>query len=85
MIRREQYLKEQRDRIQKMKNEEREKQLLLYTKNAPQRPAAARVVTNVVSGDGNEKTMSSEEQKKLAMRRVLAEKLKKEVIYKDGR
>ena len=83
MKKREQYLKEQRNRIQEMKNQEREKQLLTYTKTAPQRPASARVAKKAISGEASDEPMSADEQKKLAMRRVLAERLKKQVVYKD--
>ena len=86
MKKREEYLKQQRDRIQKMKNEERSKQLQTYADtNAAERPMATKIAHEaMVSGEVASSSMTSDEEKQLAMRKVLAEKLKKEVVYKDG-
>ena len=73
-----------------MKNEEREKQLSAYTKSLPKRPASAKAAQQAVAGEikgesatGATKTeLSADDQKKIAMRKALAERLKKEVIYK---
>ena len=48
MKKREEYLKQQRDRIQKMKNEERSKQLQSYTSDAT--PQAVKAAHDVMAG-----------------------------------
>ncbi|XP_065661080.1 cilia- and flagella-associated protein 36 isoform X2 [Hydra vulgaris] len=82
MKKRELYLKQQRDRLLAMKNEERKKQLSLYTSNSQsEHPITSKAANNAVSGHF-EKQFSEEDEKKIAIRRALAEKLKKEVINK---
>ncbi|XP_002165923.3 cilia- and flagella-associated protein 36 isoform X1 [Hydra vulgaris] len=82
MKKRELYLKQQRDRLLAMKNEERKKQLSLYTSNSQsEHPITSKAANNAVSGHF-EKQFSEEDEKKVAIRRALAEKLKKEVINK---
>ena len=79
------YLKQQRDRLLSLKKAEREKQLASYsnTESSKKRPTSARVARQAVSGGGETKpTSSAEDAKKIAMRKALAEKLKKQVIQK---
>ncbi|XP_057315377.1 cilia- and flagella-associated protein 36-like [Hydractinia symbiolongicarpus] len=76
------YLKQQRDKLLAMKKQEREKQLSEYTKSQPKRPSSARVAKQAVTGEIAAPAPSAEDQKRMAMRKALAEKLKKEVVYK---
>lgn len=82
--RREQYLKDQRDRLLKLKNKERKKQLDSYSASQPKRPTSARVAREAVTSGLNEAISATNEadSSKLAVRKALADKLKKEVIYK---
>ena len=80
--RREQYLKEQRDRLLRMKNKEREKQLDTYTASQPTRPTSARTARKAVTGGDTTQGSDPMDTKKLAVRKALADKLKKEIIYK---
>jgi len=86
MAKRIEYLKQQRDRLLAMKKNEREKQLDQYSKTeSKKRPTSARVARQAVSGGGAEAAkpaVSAEDAKKIAMRKALAEKLRKEVINK---
>ena len=84
------YLKQQRDRMLELKKIEREKQLHQYTKGqSKQRPTSARVARQAISAEPPSQPTqeassqpSEEEVKRIAMRKALAAKLKKEVIYK---
>ena len=86
MLKRIEYLKQQRDRLLSLKKAEREKQLDNYSKteSSKKRPTSARVARQAVSGGGGDTkpAASAEDAKKFAMRKALAEKLKKEVINK---
>lgn len=84
MARRMEYLKQQRDRLLALKKAEREKQLQQYEKSEPKkRPTSARVARQAVSGEPIQAPeISAEDAKRIAMRKALAEKLKKEVIHK---
>ena len=79
---RQEYLRQQRDKLVEMKRKEREKQLLTAEKSNPQRPMSARVARQAMKGEtgGDDKKVSPEEQKKLDMRRAIANKLKAELI-----
>jgi len=84
--RREKYLKEQRNRLLSMKSKEREKQLDTFTACQPQRPTSARTARTAVAcvDADQDRPFASDEMdtKRLAIRKALADKLKKEVIYK---
>lgn len=84
--RREEYLKQQRDKLLQLKDKEREKQLDTYAKTQPKRPVSARVARQAVIGTSEikekDESDSAADPKKLAMRKALADRLKKEVIYK---
>ena len=78
-------MKEQRDRLLRMKNKEREKQLDTYAASQPKRPTSARTARKAVAiGDTDQVKPASEQAdtKRLAVRKALADKLKKEIIYK---
>lgn len=79
------YLKQQRDKLMEMKRKEREKQLLSAEKSQPQRPASARAARAALQqGEAPPKPprLSPEEEKKLAMRRAIAERIKSELMGK---
>ena len=84
MAKRVEYLKQQRDRLLALKKSEREKQLNQYEKSEPRkRPTSARVARQAVAGKPIQAPeVSAEDAKRIAMRKALAEKLKKEVIHK---
>ena len=69
-----------------MKRQTREKQLTKFTEQQPKaRPTSARTAHRVTAGERVESptsTTPAEDQKKLAMRRALADALKREVIDK---
>lgn len=75
---RQRYLKEQRDRLLAMKKEAREKQLGKAEQSQSGRPQSARTARSALQGDVD--TLSEEEQKKIAMRKAIAAKLRQEVI-----
>ena len=87
MKRRAEYLKQQRDKLLALKRQEREKNLTKYTEQQPKaRPTSARAARRVIAGeqvDSPAPKSSEDEAKKLAMRRALADCLKREVIDKD--
>ena len=79
-------MKQQRDKLLQLKDKERERQLDTYAKSQPKRPVSARVARQAVVGESQIKEKdepdSVADPKKLAMRKALADRLKKEVIYK---
>ena len=78
---RQEYLRQQRDKLVEMKRKEREKQLLTAEQSNPQRPMSARAARQTMEGNaGEDKKVSLEEQKKLDMRRAIANKLKAELM-----
>ena len=62
-----------------MKKEAREKQLGLDVQAQPKRPASAKAARSAMKG-GDMPVTSEEDEKKMAMRRAIADKLKREVI-----
>ncbi|KAL9953662.1 hypothetical protein ACROYT_G041113 [Oculina patagonica] len=85
--RREAYLKQQRDKLLALKQQEREKSLTKYTEQQPKaRPTSSRAARRVTAGeqvDSPASKTSEDDGKKLAMRRALADCLKREVIDKN--
>lgn len=80
---RQEYLRQQRDKLIAMKKKEREKQLLTAEQSNPGRPASAQAARKMLHGDkaGDKKPeLSAEEQKKIEMRRQIANKLKAELM-----
>ncbi|WAR23670.1 CFA36-like protein [Mya arenaria] len=80
---RQEYLRQQRDKLIAMKKAEREKQLLTAEQSNPERPASARASRQTLKGDKQEEkipVISEEEQKKIEMRRQIANKLKAELM-----
>jgi site-specific recombinase XerD len=78
------YLIAQRDKLIAMKKKEREKQLLSAEQSNPGRPMSARAARQMLEGDKKEaeekKGISPEEQKKIEIRRQIANKLKAELM-----
>lgn len=62
-----------------MKKKEREKQLLAAEQTQPQRPVSARNARSALQGD-QQKKVDPEEEKKLAMRKAIANRLKSELL-----
>ena len=80
---RQDFLKQQRDRLIEMKQKEREKQLLSAEKQNPkQRPSSARAARSVLKQGGAGPNAPKADDKQLAMRRAIANRLKEEVIGK---
>lgn len=75
------YLKQQRDKLMEMKRREREKQLLSAETKQPTRPASARAARSAMQ-QPLAPTEPSEEDKKLAMRKAIASRIKSEVMGK---
>ena len=85
--RRAEYLKQQRDKLLALKRQEREKSLTKYTEQQPKaRLTSARAARRVTAGEQVNSSPSKsgeDDAKKLAMRRALADCLKREVIDKE--
>lgn len=78
-----QFLKEQRDKLMEMKQREREKQLLSAASIQPSRPASARAAQAAIKSEKVEVIPNSaEDDKKLAMRKTIADRLKSELMGK---
>ncbi|CAB4032179.1 Hypothetical predicted protein [Paramuricea clavata] len=79
-----QYMRMQREKLLNLKKQERTKRLNTFEEDAPKRPMSSRVARRVTAGTEAEKPPANEideqQQKKLALRRALASRLKKEVI-----
>ncbi|KAK3747134.1 hypothetical protein QZH41_015122 [Actinostola sp. cb2023] len=86
MKRRTEYLKLQRDKLLQMKKQQREKNLVKFTEDQPKtRPMSARAARRATAGEHSglaPSAASPPDDKKLAMRRALADVLKREVIDK---
>lgn len=80
MKKRQDYLKQQRDKLVEMKKKEREKQLLSAEQIQPQRPVSARNARSALQGGQDAKKVDPEEEKKLAMRKAIANRLKSELL-----
>lgn len=78
------FLKQQRDKLMEMKRREREKQLLSAESSQPTRPASAQAARNAMRRTEPEPEPSepTEEEKKLAMRRAIASRIKSELMGK---
>lgn len=80
---RQEYLKQQRDKLLAMKKQQREKQLVTAEKANPKRPQSARAARKAMETSGvGPSSQTEEDQKKMAMRKAIADKLKMEVIGK---
>ncbi|CAH1791848.1 unnamed protein product [Owenia fusiformis] len=83
LVRRQEFLKQQRDKLLEMKKTEREKQLKSLEKTTPQRPRSARVARSAISSTAAPSMPSKQEDNKsMAMRQAIADRLKQEVIGK---
>lgn len=87
MKRRAAYLKQQRDKLMDLKRQEREKNLTKYTEQQPKaRPTSSRAARQVTAGEQVPSPAAKSDkdgEKKLAMRRALADVLKREVVDKN--
>lgn len=81
---RQEFLRQQRDKLLAMKKEAREKQLKDAERLQSARPMSARAARSAMSQKPNlaapPPSTNPEDDKKLAMRRAIAEKLRQEVI-----
>jgi len=81
---RQEFLRRQRDKLLAMKKEAREKQLRDAERDAAsQRPVSARAARSALQSSGPQAAASAENDKKMAMRKAIAEKLRHEVIGKQ--
>ena len=78
---RQKFLSEQRDQLLAMKKKARAKQLGDAVKSQPQRPRSGRAARNAMD-QACVTSANEEEEKKMAMRHAIANKLKQEVIKK---
>lgn len=74
MAKRRAYLQAQREKLLKIKKKEREKELLDYNEQKQD---------SQTSSSQDTKVLDPEEEKKLASRRAVAQRLKEEVIHKN--
>ena len=79
---RQEFLQQQRDKLLAMKKEQREKQLGEAERTGPKRPSSARAARSAMK-QPPEAGHSEEDEKKLAMRRAIADRLRQEVIGKQ--
>ena len=63
-----------------MKKKEREKQLLSAEKTQPERPQSSRNARSALQGGQETKKVDPEEEKKMAMRKAIANRLKSELL-----
>uniref|UniRef100_A0A1I8JJ25 Cilia- and flagella-associated protein 36 n=1 Tax=Macrostomum lignano TaxID=282301 RepID=A0A1I8JJ25_9PLAT len=84
ILKRQEFLRNQRDKLVAMKQREREAQLAKHERSAGRdRPSSARAARSAMSGrpeDSGPPKRSADDERKLAMRRAIAAKLKEEVI-----
>ena len=82
---RQQFLREQRDKLLAMKKEAREKQLRETEQDCgSHRPVSARAARSALrTAAAQQSPHSAESDKKMAMRKAIAEKLRQEVIGKQ--
>lgn len=83
MKKRQEFLRQQRDKLLAMKKEQREKQLGDAEKSGPKRPSSARAARSAMRQPPEESAQAAEDEKKLAMRRAIADRLRQEVIGKQ--
>ena len=82
---RQDFLRAQRDKLLALKKAAREQQLGEAARDQPKRPASARAARSALRDDGGaggDSALSPEDQRKMAMRRAIAEKLRAEVVGK---
>jgi len=81
---RQEFLRRQRDKLLAMKKEAREKQLREAEHDrGSHRPVSARAARSALQAPAQQSTASVENDKKMAMRKAIAEKLRQEVIGKQ--
>ena len=80
MKKRADFFKEQREKLLARKKEEREKLLLRAENDGPKRPCSARAARKAIDEPRETSAQSKEDEKKMQMKRAIAEKLRQEVI-----
>ena len=80
MKKRAEFFKEQREKLLARKKDEREKLLLRAENDGSQRPCSARAARKAIDEPHETTAMSKEDEKKMQMKRAIAEKLRQEVI-----
>jgi len=82
---RQEFLRQQRDKLLAMKKEAREKQLREAERDSgSHRPVSARAARSALQApSAQELAATAESDKKMAMRKAIAEKLRQEVIGKQ--
>jgi len=81
---RQEFLRHQRDKLLAIKKEAREKQLREAERDrGSQRPVSARAARSALQTPAQQSAASVENDKKMAMRKAIAEKLRQEVIGKQ--
>jgi len=82
ILQRQAFLREQRDKLLALKKTAREKQLSDAERSAPtKRPVSARAAKSALRNDGAGEA-NPQDDRKMAMRRAIAEKLREEVVGK---
>jgi len=81
---RQEFLRRQRDKLLAMKKEARERQLREAERDrGSQRPVSARAARSALQASAQQSAATAESDKKMAMRKAIAEKLRQEVIGKQ--
>jgi len=82
---RQEFLRQQRDKLLAMKKEAREKQLREAERDrGSHRPVSARAARSALQGSSAQQSLhTAENDKKMAMRKAIAEKLRQEVVGKQ--
>ena len=82
---RQEFLRQQRDKLLAMKKEAREKQLRESEQDhGSQRPVSARAARSALQAPTHQQSQATADtDKKMAMRKAIAEKLRQEVISKQ--
>jgi len=81
---RQEFLRQQRDKLLAMKKEAREKQLHEAERDhGSHRPVSARAARSALQAPAQQSPDTAENDKKMAMRKAIAEKLRQEVIGKQ--
>jgi len=84
ILERQQFLRVQRDKLLAMKKEAREKQLQgELVETSQHRPVSARAARSALHGQRQTHADTTQADKKMAMRKAIAEKLRQEVIGKQ--
>lgn len=80
MKKRADFFKEQREKLLARKKEEREKLLSRAETDGPKRPCSARAARKAIDEPIQTGAQAKEDEKKMQMKRAIAEKLRQEVL-----